>query len=58
MVRDIRKGERFTAENVRSIRPNVGMHTKYYDKVLGQTANCDLTKGTPMDWKYIEFEDK
>lgn len=58
VVKDIRKGERFTAENVKSIRPNAGMHTKYYDKVLGQTANCDLTKGTPMDWKYIEFEDK
>lgn len=58
VVKDIKKGEKFTAENVRSIRPNAGMHTKYYDKVLGQTANCDLTKGTPMDWKYIEFEDK
>lgn len=58
VVKDMKKGERFTAENVRSIRPNAGMHTKYYDKVLGQTTNCDLTKGTPMDWKYIEFEDK
>ena len=58
VVKDVRKGERFTVENVRSIRPNAGMHTKYYDKVLGQTANRDLIKGTPMDWKYIEFEDK
>ena len=41
VVKDMKKGERFTAENVRSIRPNAGMHTKYYDKVLGQTTNCD-----------------
>ena len=52
----IKKGETFTAENVRSIRPNVGLHTKYFEQVLGQKANSDLKKGTPMDWKYIEFE--
>ena len=56
VVQDIKKGETFTAENVRSIRPNVGLHTKYFEQVLGQKANSDLKKGTPMDWKYIEFE--
>lgn len=56
VVQDIKKGETFTAENVRSIRPNVGLHTKYFEQVLGKKANSDLKKGTPMDWKYIEFE--
>lgn len=56
VVQDIKKGETFTDENVRSIRPNVGLHTKYFEQVLGQKANSDLKKGTPMDWKYIEFE--
>ncbi len=56
-VKDIKKGERFTAENVRSIRPNIGLHTKFYEDVLGQVANCDLKKGTPMEWKYIKYED-
>lgn len=54
VVGDIKQGEIFTEENVRSIRPNAGMHTKYYGSVLGQRARCDLKKGTPMDWKYIE----
>lgn len=55
VVKDIKQGECFTTENVKSIRPNVGLHTKYYDQVLGQQAKCDLKKGTPMDWKYIEY---
>lgn len=53
VVKDIKAGEMFTEENVRSIRPAFGMHTMYYDEVLGQKAKTDLVKGTPMDWKYI-----
>ena len=53
VVKDIKTGEMFTEENVRSVRPAFGMHTMYYDEVLGQKAKIDLVKGTPMDWKYI-----
>lgn len=52
-VKDIKAGETFTEENVRSIRPAFGMHPMYYDEVLGQKAKADIAKGTPMDWKYI-----
>lgn len=52
-VKDIKAGEIFTEENVRSIRPAFGMHPMYYDEVLGQQAKVDIAKGTPMDWKYI-----
>jgi predicted PurR-regulated permease PerM len=41
-------------ENIRSIRPGAGMHTKHYEEVLGQVAKCDIVRGTPMDWKYIK----
>lgn len=54
VVQDIKKGETITADNVRSIRPGIGMHTKYWDEILGKKARCDVKKGTPMDWKYIE----
>ncbi len=47
-VRDIRKGEAFTAENVRSIRPGHGMPPKYYSKLLGQTAQKDIQYGEPI----------
>lgn len=53
VVEDIGKGEIFTEENVRSIRPAFGMHTMYYDEVIGKTARADIAKGTPLDWKYI-----
>ena len=54
VVKDIKAGEAFTPENVRSIRPGIGMHTKYWDSILGKCARCDIEKGTPMDWKYVE----
>ncbi len=53
VVGDIGKGEIFTEENVRSIRPAFGMHTMYYDEVIGKKARVDIAKGTPLDWKYI-----
>lgn len=48
VVKDIKKGEKFTAENVRSIRPSIGLHPKYYDDVLGKTAKQDLAFGHPL----------
>lgn len=54
VVKDIKQGEVFTPENVRSIRPGIGMHTKHWDEILGKHARCDIEKGTPMDWKYVE----
>lgn len=48
VVEDVKKGEVFTEKNIRSIRPNAGMPTKYYDKVLGKRASKDIAKGTPL----------
>ncbi|PWT29295.1 pseudaminic acid synthase [Butyrivibrio fibrisolvens] len=53
VVKDIKAGEKLTADNVRSIRPGNGMHTKYYDQVLGMTAVNDIEKGTPLSWDLI-----
>lgn len=54
VVRDMKEGEEFTPENVRSVRPAFGMHTMYYEEILGRKAKQDLAKGTPLDWKYID----
>lgn len=54
VAKDIKKGEVFTAENIRSVRPNVGLHPRFYEQVLGQKAACDLKFGTPMDLQYVE----
>src|SRR3989338_4322844 len=45
---DIKKGERFTSENVRSIRPGAGMAPKYYRSILGKRAARDLKRATPL----------
>lgn len=53
VVKDIKTGEVFTEENMKSIRPGYGIHTKYYEQILGKTATEDIKKGTALDWKYI-----
>ena len=53
VVKDIRAGEILTPENIRSIRPGHGLHTMYYEEVLGKTAACDVKRGTPLAWEMI-----
>jgi pseudaminic acid synthase len=52
-VSDIRKGNLFSTENIRSIRPGHGMHTRYLEHVLGRRAVRDIKKGTPLSWDLI-----
>lgn len=47
-VRPIRKGEFFTSENVRSIRPGFGLAPKYFDTIIGKRSNVDLDAGSPI----------
>ncbi|OVE70730.1 pseudaminic acid synthase [Clostridium diolis] len=54
IVKDIKKGEILTEENIRSIRPGFGLHTKYYRDIIGKKAKNDIKKGTPMEWNFIE----
>jgi len=56
VVKDIQAGEAFTQDNIRSIRPGNGMHTMYYDEILGKKARKYLKKGTPLSWNVISEE--
>lgn len=51
---DIKKGDKFTIDNIRSIRPSDGLHPKYYDDIIGKTANRDLECGIPLKLEYIK----
>ena len=53
LLKDIAEGEVLTPENIRSIRPADGLHTMYYEDVLGKRARAFLKKGTPLQWELI-----
>ena len=51
---NIRKGEKFSAENIRCIRPGNGMDPQKYETVLGKSATQDLDYGTPLEAKHVD----
>lgn len=51
---NIIKGEEFTKDNIRSVRPGFGLHPKYLKEILGKKATIDLELGTPMTEDYYE----
>lgn len=53
VVKDLKAGEILTAENVRSIRPGLGLPTKYLEQVLGRRLKQDARRGTPLAWSLI-----
>jgi pseudaminic acid synthase len=53
VVKDIKAGEVFTKEHVRSIRPGYGLHTRHYYEVIGRKAAQDIERGTPLEWTFI-----
>lgn len=47
-VKNIKEGELFTEENIRSIRPGFGLQPKYYYSLLGKTAKRNISRGMPL----------
>lgn len=53
-VKNIKKGELLTEENVKSIRPGYGLHPKFYDEIIGEVAKSDLKRGNPITIDYLK----
>jgi N-acetylneuraminate synthase len=53
VVKDMKAGEAFTEENVRSIRPGHGLPPKHWSEVLGRRAARDVSRGTPLSWDLV-----
>lgn len=53
-VKDIKAGEDFTSENIRSIRPGYGMKPKYQQDALTMKAGCDIKRGEPLAFEQVK----
>jgi len=53
VVQNVRQGEPFNAENIRSIRPGHGLHTRHLPQIVGKRASRDIEKGTPLTWDLV-----
>lgn len=53
VVKDVRQGEAFTQENIRSIRPADGLPPKYLSQVLERKATRDIAAGSALAWDMI-----
>ena len=53
VVEEIKAGEKFTENNIRSIRPGFGLPPRFLNEILNKTAKIDLRRGTSLKWDYI-----
>jgi N-acetylneuraminate synthase len=53
IVKDLKAGDALTRENVRAIRPGLGLPTKYMQDVLGRTVKRDVKRGTALGWDLV-----
>ncbi len=54
VCRDVNAGDLVTTENVRSIRPAVGLAPTFLKEILGKRMKCDVKKGTPLSLDMVE----
>jgi len=53
IAEDLKAGTVLTEDNLRCIRPGLGLPPKFYEVLLGRTVNVDVKKGTPMSWELL-----
>ena len=53
VVQDLRAGDVLTRDNVRAIRPGLGLPPKYLGQVLGKAVKQDVKRGTALGWELV-----
>ena len=56
VVKPVKKGEKFSQLNIKSIRPGYGISPKFLVKILGGFASRDIEYGEALNWDMIELE--
>lgn len=54
VVEPMKAGDIFSEKNIRSIRPSNGLHTRYYEEILGKTATQNIEAGTALSWELVK----
>ena len=54
VAKDLRAGDALTRENMRCVRPGLGLAPKYYELLLGRRIKQNVDKGTPLSWQLVE----
>jgi pseudaminic acid synthase len=54
VVENVKKGDVISEKNVKSLRPGIGLHPKYYHEILGKNFMLDIEKGEPLKFEFIE----
>ena len=53
IAKDVKTGDVLTPENLRCVRPGLGLPPKCYETLLGRRVSANAKKGTPMSWGLI-----
>jgi pseudaminic acid synthase len=53
IVKDLKAGDMLTRDNVRAIRPGLGLATKYLEVLIGRRVKKDVERGTAIDWTLV-----
>jgi N-acetylneuraminate synthase len=55
VVSEMRAGEDFTVDNVRPLRPALGLHPHHLKDILGRRASRNISRGTPLTWDLVNW---
>ncbi|MCF3609401.1 pseudaminic acid synthase [Planktothrix agardhii 1033] len=58
VAKDMKAGEVFTPENLKAVRPGLGLPPKYYDVLVGQAVKQDIQRGKPVTWDCLQQPDR
>lgn len=53
VAKDLKTGEVLTSDNIRCVRPGLGLSPKFYEVLIGRHINADVKMGTPMSWDLV-----
>jgi pseudaminic acid synthase len=54
VIKDVKKGEKFTKNNIKRIRPGFGLEPKFYTEALNKVSKMDIEAGTPFNWSFVK----